>query len=62
MSTDRTHVCVYFDEGDLELVCFCGSRAIEEDGVLVALEDAEVTVAVLRTDLPADRRELAVPA
>lgn len=60
MSTHRTHVCVYFDEGDLELLCVCGSRAVEVDGTLVALEEELTVTAVLRA--PRRREELAVPA
>ena len=59
MSTDHTHLCVYFDEGELELVCVCGSRAIEVDGVLVALEAETFTVTFRPT---AGHRELAASA
>ncbi|NCT92711.1 hypothetical protein GXB85_17395 [Cellulomonas sp. APG4] len=60
MSTHRTHVCVYFDEGDLELLCVCGSRAVEVDGILVALEEELTVTAVLRA--PRRHEELAVSA
>jgi hypothetical protein len=47
MTTTRIHSCIYFDDGDAEHRCPCGSRAfylVEEDGtepVLVVLHDDE---------------------
>lgn len=60
MSTHRTHVCVYFDDGDLELLCVCGSRAVDVEGTVVALEEDLTVTAVLRT--PRRHEELAVSA
>lgn len=67
MST-RTHVCVYFDDGELDHLCACGSRALlvlGEDGlealVVVAPDDEGATVTTLTTDRPAPR-ELLVSA
>ena len=53
MSTS-THVCVYFDDGELEHLCGCGSRAllvVGEDGLeaLVVLDGDEATVTTLTT-------------
>lgn len=44
MST-RTHVCVYFDDGELDHGCVCGSRAI-----LVVGEDGLEALVVVGTD------------
>lgn len=67
MTSTRTHTCVYFDDGGLEHLCSCGSRAllvIEDDevgGVLVALLDEEpVAPTRLRSSHPVE--ELAVSA
>ncbi|MCU1432934.1 MAG: hypothetical protein JWP95_2039 [Actinotalea sp.] len=65
MST-RTHICVFFDDGEIEHFCGCGERALylvddeEVGGVLVLLQDDTATVTTL---VPARRaRELAVSA
>lgn len=47
MTSTRTHTCVYFDDGEPELVCACGSYAVRLDepgfeDVLVALDDGRV--------------------
>jgi hypothetical protein len=50
MATAPAHICVYFDDGEPEPACECGSRAlylVEEDGILVALE-VDVTVGPAR--------------
>ena len=62
----RTHVCVYFDDGELDHGCVCGSRAIlvlDEDGLeaLVVLDDDGATVTTLTTGRP-ERHELLVSA
>jgi hypothetical protein len=70
MTSNRTHTCVYFDDGGPEHVCVCGSRALlvlDEDGtegVLVALLDESTTVTALtaRAQVPARTGELAVSA
>ena len=66
MTTTRTHTCIYFDDGDLEHRCACGSRAFyltEQDGVLDGTEPVLVVLAEDPTAV-ADRRlhDLAVPA
>ncbi|WP_188079116.1 hypothetical protein [Actinotalea subterranea] len=46
MST-TTHTCVYFDDGEIELLCTCGQRALlvldedGTDGTLVVLLDED---------------------
>lgn len=53
MTSNRTHICVYFDDGGPEHVCVCGSRALlvvdEHTGesVLVALLDESAPVSAL---------------
>ena len=67
MTSTRTHTCVYFDDGSLEHLCSCGSRALlviddeELGGVLLALRDEEPAAP---TRLPSARaiEELAVSA
>ena len=45
MTENRTHVCVFFDDGELDPICACGRRAAylpEQDGadsLLVLLEE-----------------------
>ncbi|MBX9245023.1 hypothetical protein ICW40_09395 [Actinotalea ferrariae] len=67
MSTS-THVCVYFDDGELDRLCVCGSRAflvVDEHGleVLVVLDgdDDGATVTTLTTGT-LEPRELLVSA
>lgn len=55
-SARTTHTCVFFDDGEPELVCVCGGRAIVlTDGDDVVLLPVEVTV-------EAAGRELALTA
>lgn len=62
------HVCTYFEDGDLELACACGERAVllhEEDGseTLVLLEPHPADVQLIGVAMGAVREEfLAVPA
>lgn len=65
MST-RTHICVFYDDGEMEHFCGCGERALfliddeETGGVLLLLQDDTATVTTL---VPAHRRrELAASA
>ena len=71
MTSNRTHICVYFDDGGPEHVCVCGSRALlvlddggTQGGVLVALldESAPVTALTARGRTRARDGELAVSA
>jgi hypothetical protein len=66
MGTERIHTCIYFDDGDPELLCVCGGRGmilVEDDdseGMLVALlDDVDISPAQVTVTL---RRELAVSA
>ena len=65
MARNHVHRCTYFDDGDLELVCVCGTRGAyvvdddAPDGMLVVLlDDVDRPVDVTLT-VP---RELAVSA
>ena len=66
MTTTRVHTCTYFDDGDLEHLCACGSRAFyltEQDGVL---DGTEPVLVVLAEEITAAahrrRRDLAISA
>jgi predicted amidohydrolase len=67
MASDRTHTCIYFDDGGPELLCVCGGRGVilvEDDaseGMLIALLDEEPTAGT-RPEVLVLRRELAVSA
>ncbi len=64
MGEQHLHTCVFFDDGDPELLCVCGGRAmfvVEEEGaegMVVVLVDDDVTPA----DVYTLRQELAVSA
>lgn len=62
-----THTCVFFDDGEPELLCVCGVRALavlDDDGetVVVVRLDDDATVTVLPSTAPARSRVLAVSA
>ena len=58
----HVHTCVFFDDGDPELLCVCGGRGLyvveEGEGMVVVLLDDDVTPA----DVITLRRELAASA
>lgn len=58
----RTHSCVFFDDGDTELLCVCGERALhlpdEDGGIVVVLYREPSRV----TQLPGADRLLAASA
>jgi hypothetical protein len=65
MAQNHLHACTFFDDGDLDLVCVCGTRGAvvvdddAPDGLLVVLlDDVDRPVAVTLTA----PRELAVSA
>jgi hypothetical protein len=65
MAQNHLHACTFFDDGDLDLVCVCGTRGAvvvdddAPDGLLgVLLDDVDRPVAVTLTAPP----ELAVAA
>ena len=65
MTRSHIHRCTFFDDGDLELVCVCGTRGVvlvEDDApegmLVVLLDDADLPVDVALTA----PRELAVSA
>lgn len=58
------HTCVWFDDGEPELVCVCGARAVavlEDDGETVVLVPVDDDATVTALPSPA-RGALAVPA
>lgn len=62
-STAHPHACVYFDDGELEVLCACGARAMYLDDaadglVMVALVTDRSSVTRLHRSV----EELAVPA
>lgn len=62
-----THTCVFYDDGEPELLCVCGSRAVAvldahgETVVLVELHE-DATVPALPSTAPARSRVLAITA
>ena len=73
MTSTRTHICVFFDDGELEHhVCACGRRALYllddhgSDGVLVSVLDDDVlddtAVTYVPTGLTDQAAELAASA
>jgi hypothetical protein len=63
----HVHTCVFFDDGDPELLCVCGGRGmvlVEDDsseGMLVALLD-DGDASTPRPEVLVLRRELAISA
>lgn len=66
MATTPDHICVYFDDGELEHVCSCGARALyvleEDGGVLVALKADVVPVGGARPGPAPEAAALAISA
>jgi hypothetical protein len=69
MTSTRSHTCVFFDDGALEVACGCGQRAmylVEDDdelgATLVVLLEETATVTTLVPTTAARSRELAVSA